>query len=81
MRLILQKFLDVYTFKSAFGDSNRVGPLFQTLRKAVQLESVKSKQKLRGALSVTNKQQLDERQRGSVAWQVTIVNSNALKSY
>lgn len=46
----------------------------------MQLKSVKSKQKLRGALSVTNKQ-LDERQRGSVAWQVTIVNSNALKSY
>lgn len=47
----------------------------------MQLKSVKSKQKLRGALSVTNKQQLDERQRGSVAWQVTLVNSNALKSY
>lgn len=78
MRSILQKFLDVYTFKSSLGDYNRVGPL----QKAVQLKSVKSKQKLRCALSVTNKQQLDERhKRGSVAWQVTIVNSNALKSY
>lgn len=51
------KFLDVYTFKSSLGDYNRVGPLFQTLQKAVQLKSVKSKQKLRCALSVTNKQQ------------------------